>query len=200
VGALDFDEIVIDRGKLLSEEALDALEDAYKRHAFAEDGISPRALPGHPNAVYATASDEHDEYGHITEDMENRTRMMDKRMQKHETAKQEIAPPTRYGPDDAPTALVGWGSTYGVLREVVDRLDGKARLVHFCDLWPFPADAAQEALAGAERIVVVENNITAQFRRLLRSETCIPVEETVLRYDGRPFSPADVLAGLKEGS
>jgi 2-oxoglutarate ferredoxin oxidoreductase subunit alpha len=71
--------------------------------------------------------------------------------------------------------------------------------VHFRDLWPFPADAAREALEDAGRIVVVENNATAQFRRLLRSETCIPVEETVLRYDGRPFSPTDVLAGLKEG-
>jgi 2-oxoglutarate ferredoxin oxidoreductase subunit alpha len=85
-----------------------------------------------------------------------------------------------------------------VLRETVDRLDGQARLVHFQDLWPFPAQAAAEALEGAGRIVVVENNYTGQLRRLLRSETCIPVEQSVLRYDGRPISPEDVLAGLKE--
>ncbi|NIV31397.1 MAG: hypothetical protein GWN58_18450 [Anaerolineae bacterium] len=93
--------------------------------------------------------------------------------------------------------LAGWGSTYGVLREAVDRLDGKARLVHFRDLWPFPAEAADEALRGA-RLVVVENNYTAQFKRLLQGETCIEVDQVISRYDGRPFSPEDVLAGLKE--
>jgi 2-oxoglutarate ferredoxin oxidoreductase subunit alpha len=197
VDAIDFDSVRIDRGKLLDQEELDALAEPYKRHLFVEDGVSPRAVPGHPKAVYATASDEHDEFGRITEDKANRTRMMQKRMQKLETARQDIEPPTRYGPEEASIVLVGWGSTYGVLREVVDRLGGEARLVHFRDLWPFPADAAAEAL-GNGTLVVVENNYTGQFKRLLQSETCILVDHTLLRYDGRPFSPEDVLTGLKE--
>ena len=195
--AIDFDKITIDRGKLLSDAELDAMEEPYKRHLFVEDGISPRAMPGHPNAVYATASDEHDEFGHIDEEMFNRRKMMQKRMNKLETARQDIEPPVRYGPEDAPVILVGWGSTHGVLREAVDRLDGRARHVHFCDLWPFPVEAAADALQGG-KVIVVENNYTGQFKRLLQSETCIPVDGTILRYDGRPFSPEDVLAGLKE--
>jgi 2-oxoglutarate ferredoxin oxidoreductase subunit alpha len=194
---IDFDKVDMDRGKLLTKEELDALTEPYKRHLFVEDGISPRALPGHPRAVHATASDEHDEFGHITEDMTNRRKMMHKRMTKLETARQDIAPPTRYGPEEAPVVLVGWGSTYGVLREVVDRLGGKARLVHFCDLWPFPAEAAAQALGGA-KLAVVENNYSGQFRSVLQGETCIHVDHTIARYDGRPFSPEDVLAGLKE--
>ncbi|MGD9318244.1 MAG: 2-oxoacid:acceptor oxidoreductase subunit alpha [Anaerolineae bacterium] len=194
---IDFDGVKIDRGKLLSAEELDGLTEPYKRHQFSEDGISPRAIPGHPKAVYATASDEHDEFGHINEDMDNRIKMMQKRMQKQETARQEIEPPTRYGPDEASIVLVGWGSTYGVLREAVDRLDGGARLVHFRDLWPFPVEAAKEALQGG-KLVTVENNYTGQFRRLLQSETCIQVDHMISRYDGRPFSPEDILAGLKE--
>ena len=197
VDAIDFDRVEIDRGKLLSAKELDDLDGPYKRHLFTKDGISPRALPGHPAAVHATASDEHDEFGHITEDMHNRAKMMEKRMQKLETARQEIEPPLRYGPEEAPIILVGWGSTYGVLREVVDRLDGKARQVHFRDLWPFPAAAAAEALQGG-KVVVVENNYMAQFKRLLQGETCIQVDHTILRYDGRAFSPEDILDGLKE--
>ena len=197
VDSIDFEGVTIDRGKLLSDQDLEGLDEPYKRHRFVEDGISPRAIPGHPKAVHATASDEHDEFGHITEDMENRRRMMDKRMKKLETARPEISPPASYGPPEAEVILVGWGSTYGVLREVVDRLEGRARLVHFRDLWPFPAEAAAEALAGG-KLVVVENNATAQFKRLLQSETCLEVDETILRYDGRPFSPEGVLAGLKE--
>jgi 2-oxoglutarate ferredoxin oxidoreductase subunit alpha len=197
VDAIEFDKVEIDRGKLLSGEELDALAGEYKRHLFVEDGISPRAVPGHPNAVYATASDEHDEFGHISEDQDTRIKMMQKRMVKLETARQDIEPPTRYGPEESSIVLAGWGSTFGVLREVVDRLDGKARLVHFRDLWPFPAEAAVEALRGG-RLVVVENNYTAQFKRLLQGETCIEVDQVIARYDGRPFSPEDVLASLKE--
>jgi 2-oxoglutarate ferredoxin oxidoreductase subunit alpha len=197
VDAIDLSAVVIDRGKLLSKKELDALTEPYKRHLFTEDGISPRAVPGHPKAVYATASDEHDEFGHITEEMVNRRKMMEKRMRKLETARQEIQTPTRYGPAEAAIVLVGWGSTYGVLREVVDRLGGKARLVHFCDLWPFPAEAAAEALQGG-KLVVVENNYTGQFQRLLQGETCIKVDHSIRRYDGRPFSPEGILAGLKE--
>jgi 2-oxoglutarate ferredoxin oxidoreductase subunit alpha len=70
-------------------------------------------------------------------------------------------------------------------------------LVHFCDLWPFPAEAAKDALQGG-KLVVVENNYMGQFRRLLQSETCIEVDHSILRFDGRPFSPEDILAGLKE--
>jgi 2-oxoglutarate ferredoxin oxidoreductase subunit alpha len=197
VEAIDLSAVVIDRGKLLSQKELDALTEPYKRHLFTEDGISPRAVPGHPKAVYATASDEHDEFGHITEEMVNRRKMMEKRMRKLETARQEIQTPTRYGPAEAAIVLVGWGSTYGVLREVVDRLGGKARLVHFCDLWPFPAEAAAEVLQGG-KLVVVENNYTGQFQRLLQGETCIKVDHSIRRYDGRPFSPEGILAGLKE--
>lgn len=194
---IDLNGVVIDRGKLLSAQELDGLAEPYKRHLFTADGVSPRAIPGHPKAVYATASDEHDEFGHISEEMLNRRKMMQKRMQKLETARQEIRAPARYGPTEAPIILTGWGSTYGVLREVVDRLEGQARLVHFCDLWPFPADAAAEVLRGGT-LVTVENNYTGQFKRLLQGATCIAVDHAILRYDGRAFSPEDILAGLKE--
>jgi pyruvate/2-oxoacid:ferredoxin oxidoreductase alpha subunit len=64
-------------------------------------------------------------------------------------------------------------------------------------LWPFPAEAAAEALEGG-KVVVVENNYTGQFRRLLQSETCIQVDHAILRYDGQAFSPEGILDGLKE--
>jgi 2-oxoglutarate ferredoxin oxidoreductase subunit alpha len=131
------------------------------------------------------------------EEAHNRRLMMQKRMKKLEMAREEIRPPTRYGPESASIVLVGWGSTYGVLRETVDRLEGRARLVHFCDLWPFPAEAARKAVQGG-KVVTVENNFTGQFKRLLQSETCVQVDATISRYDGRPLSPEDVLTGLKE--
>ncbi len=195
--ALDFEAVTIERGALLSDADLDALEGEYKRHAFTESGISPRAIPGHPRAVFAVTSDEHDEYGHIEEDAANRTRMMDKRMRKLTAAAEEIRPPLRYGPAQAEVTFIGWGSTYGPLREVVDILnaDGsQANLLHIVDVWPFPTDPVTQALEAAKKTVVVENNYTGQMAELIRMATGHQVSGCVLKYDGRPFSPEYILA------
>jgi 2-oxoglutarate ferredoxin oxidoreductase subunit alpha len=201
LGALGFDAVEIDRGELLSDAELDAMEEPYRRHAFTESGISPRAIPGHPNAVYATCSDEHTEFGHIEEDAENRRRMMDKRMRKLETAIQEMHGPSLYGPQDAELTLVGWGSTYGPLRETVDRLAAsgvRANMLHIEDAWPFPAERAARMLAAATKTIAVESNYSGQMAGLIRMVTGHQVAGHILRYDGRPLSPEYILEHLKE--
>jgi len=199
--ALDFAAVTIDRGELLADADLDALEGEYKRHLFTESGISPRAIPGHPKGVYSTVSDEHDEYGHIEEDAGNRRRMMEKRMRKMEAALAEMRPPIRYGPDEAEFTFVSWGSTYGPLREAVDVLnaDGpQANMLHLVDVWPFPAQQVGQALSAAKKTIMVEGNYTGQMANLIRMTTGHQVPGRILRYDGRPFSPEYILAHFEE--
>lgn len=51
-----------------------------KRYKYTEDGVSPRIIPGKiENQVVLVDSDEHDEYGNITESVEVRIKMVDKR-------------------------------------------------------------------------------------------------------------------------
>jgi 2-oxoglutarate ferredoxin oxidoreductase subunit alpha len=196
----NFETVKIDRGELLTEEKLDQLSTAYKRYAITETGISPRALPGHPKAVFVTCSDEHTEDGHFEdEDAKNRTKMVQKRLRKLETAVGEMRPPTLYGPEPADITLIGWGSSYGPVREAVDRLNegqSKVNFLHFTDIWPFPEDKVRPFLESAKRLVAVENNATGQFACLLRACTGRRVDAKVLRYDGRPLSPEYILAGL----
>ncbi|KPK21263.1 MAG: pyruvate ferredoxin oxidoreductase [Dehalococcoidia bacterium SM23_28_1] len=199
-GAIDFSTVSIDRGQLLSAEDVERLEDGYRRFAFSDSGISPRAAPGHPKAVQAISSDEHDEYGHITEEITNRQRMMDKRMRKLAAAAEEMRPPKRYGPQEADLTLVCWGSSYGPCREAVDLLKasgGSANLLHFSDLWPFPEDEAARMLKACRHTVAVEQNYTSQMARLIRMCTGLSVDRTVNKYDGRPFSPEDIVAELR---
>lgn len=196
---LGLEAVAIDRGKLLEGTQLEALSEPYRRYRLTADGISPRAIPGHPRAVYSATSDEHDEYGHIEEDASNRTRMHDKRMRKLETARREMRPPTLYGPADAPLTLVGWGSAYGPLREAVERLIAQGRpanMVHFADLWPVPTDAASFLLAGTRRVVTVESNYTGQLADLIRMTFGWEIAERLLKYDGRPLSPEWILERL----
>jgi 2-oxoglutarate ferredoxin oxidoreductase subunit alpha len=197
--ALDFDEIEIDRGALLSKAELDALAEPYRRFRVTGSGISPRALPGHPGAVWVTSSNEHDERGAVTEEPEQRIAQVDKRTQKLVGMASEIAAPMLYGPADAETTYVCWGSTYGPLHEAVDRMNAEtpasANMLHFSDLWPC-SEGTVEALDAAKRLVSVEVNSTGQLAALIRAQTGRAMDGQILRYDGRAFTPEYVLEGM----
>ena len=200
--ALDFAEVEIDRGELLTAQDLDALSEPYRRFRVTASGISPRALPGHPNAVWVTTANEHDETGAIDEGAENRTTQVDKRMRKLDGLTMEMDAPSSYGPPDAEVTLVGWGSTYGPLREAVDRLNalqpGDANMVHFNAMYPWRRRGVEEALAGAQRTIVVEGNATGQLETLLCSQAGVSADGSIRKYDGRAFTPEYIVARLRE--
>ncbi|TES91631.1 MAG: 2-oxoacid:acceptor oxidoreductase subunit alpha [Anaerolineales bacterium] len=195
-----FEDVVIDRGELLTEDMLDKLTNDYQRYSLTESGISPRAMPGHPNAVFIASSDEHSEDGHIEdEDPENRILMVEKRLRKMDQAVIEMRAPTLYGPKKADITFVGWGSTYGPVRVVVDQLKErgeKANFLHFTDIWPFPEEKVQPFLTSAKRLVDVESNSTGQFAKFLRTYTGRVVDQQILRFDGQPLSPDYILARI----
>jgi len=193
-------KVQIRRGQLLSETDPAKLE-RYKRYEITASGVSPRAFPLQSTALVVADSDEHNMEGHLIEDAETRTAMMLKRQSKLEGLKKEISGPRTYGPAQAQITLIGWGSTLGALRETVDAAaqDGlSVNLVHFSEIWPFPDEAATMALRGAKRTFAVENNATAQFARLLRAETGHQVSGSILKFDGRPFTPAHILGQLRK--
>jgi len=120
-------------------------------------------------------------------------------MRKLAAAAAEMRPPKRYGPEQADLTLVCWGSSYGPCREAVNLLNSNgdsANLLHFSDLWPFPQDEAALMLKACRRTVAVEQNYTSQLARLIRMSTGLSVDRTINKYDGRPFSPEDIVAEL----
>jgi 2-oxoglutarate ferredoxin oxidoreductase subunit alpha len=199
VDPFDLSEVTIDRGLLFSEEENNPSE--YKRHRITQSGISPRALPGLGRALTVTDSDEHDEEGHLTEDAEERTAQVQKRLRKFFSLKHEISPPRRYGPKKAETTLIGWGSTYGAIHEAMDILrkeDASVNMLHLNELWPFPAEVVADAVSKASNSYVIENNATGQLARLIRAETGCDVSGRILKYDGRPFTPAYLAKAVKK--
>jgi 2-oxoglutarate ferredoxin oxidoreductase subunit alpha len=196
----DLSGVQIRRGQLLSEADPSRLE-SYKRYEITASGISPRAFPLQSTALVVADSDEHNEEGHIIEDAETRTAMVLKRQRKLEGLKKETSGPRTHGPSPADITLIGWGSTLGALKEAVDtaaRHGLSMNLVHFAEIWPFPTEAANLALRGAKRTFAVEGNATAQFAQVLRAETGHQVSGTILKFDGRPFTPAYILGQLRK--
>ncbi len=89
----------------------------YKRYQLTETGLSPRGIPGFGEGLVVLDSDEHDEEGHMTEDLDLRTKMVNKRLKKLDLLKNDIIPPELVGPEDYETLIIGWGSTYHAIRE-----------------------------------------------------------------------------------
>jgi 2-oxoglutarate ferredoxin oxidoreductase subunit alpha len=194
---LDFDAVTLERSLLLNDNDLDALTEPYLRYRDTPSGLSPRAVPGHPNAVWVTSSNEHAPEGAIDESPENRKLQVDKRSRKMKGADSDIPRPKIYGPNEAETSLVCWGSTYGPAREAVDRLDGKVNMIHFSAIEPFPT-GAEEVLRSAQKLVAVEGNSTGQLSSLIRMRTGIHIDGLISRYDGRPFRASYIVKRLKE--
>ncbi|MBI3329260.1 MAG: 2-oxoacid:acceptor oxidoreductase subunit alpha [Nitrospinae bacterium] len=198
--ALRFD-VPIDRGELI----MDGAPADYKRYLITASGISPRALPGHEGTIYVAASDEHDEQGIlISDEFTNppvRKAMMEKRMRKIEGMLRELPPPALYGPADADVTLVGWGSTQGVIREAIALLaeDGiSANNLQIKYLVPFHAAEVEAVLQGCKFKIAVEQNFTAQLARHIRAETGIKMDEKILKYDGEPLEPHQIVERVKE--
>jgi 2-oxoglutarate/2-oxoacid ferredoxin oxidoreductase subunit alpha len=196
------ERVAIDRGELLTVEQLDKLGEPYLRYKDTPSGVSPRAFAGHPKALQQTCSDEHDEYGHFEdEDAANRLRMAGKRMRKVHNIVEDLRAPSIYGPERAEITLMGWGATYGAMREAVDLLNARgtrANLLHFVDIWPFPEAKAAPLIEAARQLIAVEGNQTGQFAQIVRAMTGRKADRMILRWDGRPLSPEYILAQLEE--
>ncbi len=164
-----------------------AVED-YKRYQLTHDGISPRLYPGQSQQLVVADSDEHDERGHITEDLAGTAvAMVQKRQVKLKGLQKEVKPPEAVALDKADVVLMGWGSSRQAILEALSLLkqDGvKAGMIHFTELWPLP----DFAFPQGKNYWSVESNATAQMARLLRSEYGLAFEGTIARYDGLPLT------------
>lgn len=177
-------------------------EKPYRRYRLTDSGVSPRILPGQfEGEVVLADSDEHDENGNIIEDAATRRLMVEKRMRKLEALAEEMDEPDLYGDPHPEHLLIGWGSTYGVLREAVDALSSvgiKTAMLHFSDIWPLPQKRLRSLLPQVKHSYCVENNPSGQLSILIRREAGLAVDSLILKYDGRPFLPHEIVKEVEK--
>jgi 2-oxoglutarate ferredoxin oxidoreductase subunit alpha len=170
----------------------------YERYTLTESAISPRGIPGLGQGLVAVDSDEHDEQGHITEDLDLRTRMVDKRLKKMELIRNETIPPELVGPADFKQLILCWGSTYNVVGEAVKNLDrNDIAFLHFKRVYPLHESAA-DYLKKAEKTIIIENNATSQFAKLIKLSTGMDIENKILKYNGLSFSVEELTEKLND--
>ncbi|MBD3407496.1 MAG: 2-oxoacid:acceptor oxidoreductase subunit alpha [Candidatus Lokiarchaeota archaeon] len=171
----------------------------YKRYKLTEDGISPRGIPSYGEGIVMADSDEHDENGHITEDLHLREKMVEKRVKKkYALIKDASLPPIIDGPETYSKLVIVWGSNYFVAKEAVEKLGrNDVAVAYFRQVYPI-SDKTRNLFKDIEQICIIENNATGQFARLLHSEVDvrIPEEGLFLKYNGLPFAVEEVVKFL----
>jgi 2-oxoglutarate ferredoxin oxidoreductase subunit alpha len=198
IDMFDLSKVRINRGKLV--ERWDGPGE-YWRYRDEEDGVSIRALPGTEGTLVPANSNEHLENGLSTSRSEDAVRMVDKRFKKagHIREAVEGLQPIRVYGDERPwVTMVGWGSTKGPALEALRLLKAegiKARFVQVVFMEPFPGDL-ERYLKGT--CVLIEDNRSAQLGTLIKLNTGYSFEHVGLRYDGRPFDPAEIVDRVME--
>lgn len=200
VKKFDLSEIKIDRGKLLTQKDLMKIKD-YKRYAFTNDGISPRALPSMKNGIHMVEGNEHDEEGYRDEDPENRTRMMDKRMRKLSGSTKDLIPPKLWGDKQASVGIIGFGSTLGSIVEAIEELGEvniRAKNLQIRTAWPFPVKRVHDFILSCEFVFIVENNYSGQLHDLINSQVKPEIRlQKILNYSSVAFRPIDISSQIK---
>ena len=197
-------EFPIDRGELITT-ADGSSQEPYLRYKDTPSGISPRAIPGLPGHLYVSGTDEHDEDGVLLSDVftdpVRRKKMVDKRHRKMSTVLRDLPTPILEGPADAETTLLGWGSTWGVIKEAAERLRADGVSVNHLQIktmMPLHGDEIAAVLEKSQRLIIIENNQSGQFARHLRAETGIVADGHIRKYDGEPFEPKHIVSAVND--
>lgn len=199
---LDYGKVEISRGKLVKDAP--ALEggELFKRYELTEDGVSPRILPGEKGGLHHVTGVEHDEVGRPSENALNRKLMMEKRLKK--LNRLSIRDAIRVdAPNDRPDLLIiGMGSTGGTIDAARDMLQENgitSNHVTVRQIHPFPAEELKPHLESANKVIVIENNATAQLAGQIKMNVGYADKiESLLKYDGNPFLPLEVYKACKE--
>jgi len=177
----DISNYQTDHGKLSNDNSKE-----YFRYKLEPNGISLRAFAG-SGQFFIANSDEHNEIGYSTEEIEMRNLQMQKRMKKLETcAEKHMEKPQIFGPKEADLTIVSWGSNKGPILEALKNF-ANVNYLHLTWINPFPAREISLALKNSKKLLNIECNFSAQMGALIKEKTGIEIAENFLKYNGRPF-------------
>ncbi|MCB1065354.1 MAG: 2-oxoacid:acceptor oxidoreductase subunit alpha [Verrucomicrobiae bacterium] len=146
---------------------------------------------------------EHDEWGHPSASPEMHAKMNAKRREKIKAVAADLPLPEVFGEESGDVLLVGWGSTWGPIREATKRAKDKGLSVssiHIRHLNPLP-NGFEEIFAKFKHVLVVEMNDEGlygfgQLATLLRARYCDSKIQSICKTDGLNFRIREILEGI----
>lgn len=198
--------------KLPDIDALDPIEVKYAEAPADGSEFNPATrnpdtlarvwpLPGTPGTEHRIGGIEKDfDTGHISYEAANHQKMGDLRRDKVAGIAKDIPlQDVDQGGESGAMVVVGWGSTYGPIKQAVRR----ARMaghdvshIHIRHLAPFPSNLGQ-LLSSFDQVLVPEMNM-GQLSTALRDKYLVDAQP-LTKVSGQPFKIAEILDAI-EGS
>lgn len=171
------------------------------RHHDLEDPYAGRLCPGMTDELVMYDSHEHDEQARVTESAQNRIMMNQRRMSKLEDMVEDMLEPEQFGSDHADYLFISWGSVTSFAEEAAKQLREEGYIVSclsFNDLYPLPQNKLKQWFSTDAQVINVEGNYQGQLAQLIARETGHLIEDSILKFDGRQFTPDYIVAAFKE--
>lgn len=164
-----------------------------------ENLARPWAIPGTPDLEHRIGGlEKADIYGTVNYEPDNHHKMINLRAQKIKNIENDIPLLEVDGEQKGDLLVLGWGGTYGAIKEAVLKARGlgiKVSQAHLQYVNPFPKNTG-EVLKNFKHVLVPEINL-GQLAKLLRSEYLIDIKQfNVVR--GLPFRVSDILEKIQE--
>ena len=168
--------------KHLAESEFSSIEKPKKTPTFK----ITRPIPGED--LVKSSSYETDRFGNSTESYTLTEQNTNKRLKKYEDIKKYVRKKFEmikiHGNKKSKNLVIGWGSTSGAIKDAIKGLDAKFLQVIYCK--PLSPQIKKE-IEKADKVILVECNVTGQLGRLIREKTGIKIQNRLLKYNGRPF-------------
>jgi 2-oxoglutarate ferredoxin oxidoreductase subunit alpha len=185
------------------EPILDLSERPEDFKPYPLDGITRHSPPGAKSASgkYPVVTGlEHDEWGHPSGSPKMHEDMTAKRRDKLIKLAKSYPSPAINGDESGNLLLVGWGSTFGPVKEATERLRAEGHKVsqlHLRHIHPLNPNL-DEIFARFEHILVPEINDSGlyghgQLATLLRAKTCNPAIQSMNKMQGLGFRVKDIV-------
>ncbi len=189
--------------EVVSEPVVDQEPRGDEFKPYPLDGLTRHAPPGtlmEAGKYPVVTGLEHDEWGHPSGNPEMHARMNARRREKLKDLAETIPLPEVSGDEEGEVLIVGWGSTWGPIRESINRMRENGRKVgtfHLRHLNPLP-NGLEELFARYEHVVVVEMNDeglygSGQLTTLLRARYCDPKIVSVCKTDGLNYRVKEII-------
>ncbi len=197
------DNYVPDRGKVLTDEDLEKVEDFYRYDDVDGDGIPYRTYPGSSRkGVYFVRGSGHNRFGGYTEDSDEYLEVVDRLLVKWKTAKSLMPAPILQPATEATRiGMIAYGSSDGAAREALACLAAEGIHIDYMRIraLPFNQDLV-DFLDSHDNVLVVEQNRDRQMRSLIELETASRASalHSVLYYAGMPISAESIYQGVKQ--